>query len=258
MTRIFYFAILLSLLHLSSCAKERISLLQSEINSSFDQISLLVKPRVLIGIKSLLFVPNSSILGGENKIIKAQLRDIYFSTPIDKLEILSDFFYKLLEFLQLSLYTQVHYRFNPDYWIADHLHNISKNPKVANLDKNCNWVLHALKVVNLIKLCRSLPSPTFSNELTFEKIFDGDFTNEAFGLSIQSLRLLLSKKRFLTDEEKTAFKTYLLFYKNYFYKWENWIIKGLNPDLSDLNGSFVRSQPYVIEGIIHSYRINEN
>jgi hypothetical protein len=255
--RIPFFAFLLSLLHLSSCAKERISLLHSEINSSLDQISELVDPKVLVGIKSLLLVPNSSILGNGDKIIKAQLQDIYYSTPMDKLEILSDFFYKLLEFLQFSLFDQIEYRFNPDYWIADHLIKISKNPKVANIEKNCDWVQHALKVLNLIKLCRSLPSPTFNNELTFEKIFDGDFTNEAFGLSIQSLGLLISRKRFLSDEDKMAFKTYLLFYKSYFNNLENWIILGLNPDPSDLNGSFVRSQPYVIEGIIHSYRLNE-
>jgi hypothetical protein len=193
-----------------------------------------------------------------HEALKPQLQNIYDDASWDdKLDNLSEFFSKLLEFLQLSMFSQIAYRYNPDFKIGDHLRLVSRNPKFDNIEHNNNLAIHILKVINLIKLQRSLKSPEFSQRFTFESIISEELTDDGFGYALETIDHILSQKRFPSAEEKNAFKTFLLSYKTYFFNLEKWILEGLNPEPTDLNGCLIRTRPYTIDGIIHGYRLDE-
>jgi hypothetical protein len=247
----------LLLLYFSFTANSsRVDALWDELERSFTDIEHFVDIEIKNSIQMILLEPNTQVALFDEKILKASMQDIYNLT-IDKLDNLSSFFSKLFDFLQLYMYSQVEYKFDPQLRITDHILGYCSDPKVIYVEKSCTWVQRALKIINLARLQRSLCSPEFAGELSFEEIFSGYLTRDGYGLAPECLSEIISKKRYLTGEEKAAFKKYLLFYKSYFINLEKLIMEGLDPDPSDLDGSLMRSQPLAIEGIIHSHRLNE-
>jgi hypothetical protein len=234
---------------------ERIPSIKDNLIVSLEPIQPHLVPSIIPFIKLLLSDPNSQVGDEIDDVLYNQLSYVFVSSTLDfeKLEALSNYFFKLTEYLQLSALTQIDYKFIPQFHIGHHLQNAENDPKFHSIARNCGWVQHTLKALNFIIFRRKLESIKLLEITTFEKIFTGQLIDES--RIVEIFKDLVSKKPVLDAKEKEAFKSILSFYKEYFTKKVDWIFEGMGPNPSDLDGYYCKKVPGTIDDFIRDHHL---
>jgi hypothetical protein len=232
-------------LHLTFGAEN--NLLNSDLRHSVEQVRFLLTRHSYARIECIFADVNSPLASYNDDDLNFQLDHIYNNLGEEELVMLSEFFFKLLLFLQVSSIYQIQNR------LAQF--ESSQDLKFPNLEGHFDWCQHILQIINLTKLKRSIATPKLINELSFEKISHIDLTNPSN--TIKFITDILKMNPNLGVEDKEAFKAFLLYFKNILNKLEEDMIGVLNRTNQDqpFNVSGIFSNPFEIDKIISNHHL---
>ena len=247
----FSIAIAFSLLNLSLGSP--LSLLcKYELEELYAQVKPLLTPDSVDYIDSIL--KDASSLASYDH--QSHLSNIYENfTNVEELEKLSKFFFKSLEYFHISMLEMA------ESYKGFRL--IPRNPqdcdKVVRMDKHFEWAITALPVANFALLRQRLGPSNMTEFLIFEVITFPQM--QQIGFVIEFIKEILDKKLNegldLSDKEREAFKLFLLFLKDFCHLSHNCIVAVLNPPRKDFIRSPLILNPYVIDGVIKSYQLDD-
>ena len=251
----FYIAITYSLLHLSLGSEA------GEVPSSLKWRQVLETPYIeakqLLSSDSLCYI-DSILLNVDSSLScedESHLRDIYDKlVDIEKLNKLSNFFFKMWAYLKTSLSERI--RNHPNFVNFFQSLSVSENDhSLVNLKRHYKWTRSTLFVVNFALLRQKLGNSTLVNKLDFDKISKQDVVT----LMIDFIKSILMKNMIsgmvMSAEEKMAFKSFLLFLQDLLRQTYYCAIVVYKPNPDELVGSEEIIFQYLIDGIIAGYRL---
>ena len=207
----FYIAIVFCFLHVSLGGETTTTTIRLELKDPYVEAMSFLSSDSKIYIHAIIEDVGSSISYDHKK----HLHNIYDITDVGKLEKLSDFFFKLLKYLQFSRYELA--RKNPEILRLNDLKCVSKSdPSLCNVKRHRDWAHTVLLVVNFALLRMRLGNSELanrSNGFTPDDFFPPQLMqfDNAIGFIRKILDKKLDKGDELSVEEKSAFKSFLVF-----------------------------------------------
>ena len=227
------------------------SILRERLNGPYIEAKPLLSNDSVIYINAVLQDINSTVEYDHGM----HLRNIFENfTEENKLLILSNFFFKLYEYLELSLFEQFRKENYPNSRLSD-FKKCSENGS-----RNCKWAHAALLVINfaLVKQ-RVSPGPIVMIVISelIRNLENGPSIDRGVEFTRLIISLVITERGGLRKSDKEAFKSLLLFQKDFIKLSLDCIKKAFKPSLWELIGSQHISLPYKIDGIIDCYQLGE-
>ena len=217
-----------------------------------------------IEVKTLLSEDSvyiESILSDINSTVtydhETHFRNIFENfTDEEKLLKLSNFFFKLCGYFELSLFEQFRKENHPNPRLSD----IKKFSESGS--RNFEWALAALQVINFALLKQRLVPGDLIMKMILELTRNLE-KEPSVDRVIEFTRLILScvmaerGKGELSKSEKYAFRSLLSLQKNLMKQSLDCVQKVFNPERKELVGCPFVSLPHKIDEIIASYQLDE-
>ena len=231
------------------------SILREMLNGPYIEVKSLLSKDSTFYIDSILSDINSTVTYD----YKMHLRNIFEnSTDEEELLKLSNFFFKLYGYLEMTLYEQFRGINLPNFSLPDFYRYSETIPDYLSIGRHYKRAYISLLVVNLALLKQRLGLIKPIKDLIIELI-----TQLEMGASLDSviefskviLNGVIKERKELSEREKEAFKSLLLFQKDLVKQALDCMKRVFKPNPSELVGCPFILYPYLIDGIIDSYQL---
>ena len=236
------------------------STLKEGLRDSFSEVKPLLSKDSIFYIDSILKNVNS----GAHYDSKQHLREIFNnSTDIGKLMALSNFFFNLLKYLEMSLFEGFRKINHPNSSLT-HFNNTPMSPFLRENAEHCGWAQATILIINfaLLKQRLNLNSTGFvmraisSTATNLEGNLPAD---RGVGFTSEILEVLMDDgKRELNIVEKIAFRSLLLFLKNLMKQTLDCMQEVFKPERKEFVGSPFVIYSYYIDGLIKGYQLEDS
>jgi hypothetical protein len=251
--KFFFFSILVLFLDFTHCGEVRLSYLRAGLNGYIKNIKIYLYPGLATCIKSLVSDPNISIRRNDLNLFRSQMRAIFDSKNREVLKNFSEFFFDLLEYLNLTIFFQSGYKADGDGPVDDQLRSFSPSQELENIISSSKIVQGILLVINFTILNNELVSPSIIKQISFEKVTSAEM-NKFHALAFIEDDIL-KPLRILNKEDKAAVKKFLLSLREHAEKSISWISEGINASPDSFIGGYNRSRISKINRLIEDYNL---
>jgi hypothetical protein len=236
------------------------SMLRKELVSRFFGIKADFKKGPSFYIESILKDVNSKA----NYVIRSHLRGIFEKiTDIEELKVLSDFYFKLLKYLEMSLFEQFRKIHHPNSNLT-HFNTLPMSPILQENVRHCEWAHATLLTINfaLLKARLGLITNEWAKTaisravVSIETRIPADRGIE-FTREIIEQMMTTDDKIELNYTEKVAFGLFLLHQKNLLKQTLDCIQQVFKPERKELVGNPYVIYPHSIDGLIYGYQLDE-
>ena len=227
------------------------SAFREKLRDPFIEVKPLLSEDSILYIESILSDINSTVTYDH----EAHFRNIFENfTDEEKLLKLSNFFLKLLGYVELSVYDQ----FCKENYPNSRLHNFESKKCSQSSIKACRWVRSIILVINFTLLKHRLGSTKSINDQIFNISMDSTARADCrVKLTRLLINLVMDEVGELRGCEKEAFRKLLLFQKDFIKLSFACIKEAFKPTPKEIIGISEVRIPYKIDGIIDSYQLSD-
>ena len=234
------------------------SMLRKRLNVPYYEVKPLLSDDSMIYINAVLSDVNSTISYDH----ETHFRDIFENlTDEKKLIKLSNFFFKLCEYLEMTYYEQFRKKNHPNSCLSDFRKRSRTDPDFLSIKEHSNRAHISLVVVNFALLKQRLGPTKLTKELIFKLITQLEMRASLEGQMIDFANVILQgvieESGKLGELEKEAFISFLSFQKDFVKQSLDCIKEAFKPTSSELIGCPFIVISHLIDGIIDSYQLNK-
>jgi hypothetical protein len=217
-----------------TCSVDKFQVEKNELTTLFGQNQGTLPAAMHARISAILLDINSPKYDFSENETHSDLNFIFFQhTDIAVLTSISQLFFKLLEYLSLSMFTQSQDLLKT----PEDMQKIFNNPKIKFLIQNAKWSEYCLLFLKCTILRNKLIGKTLYGKLTFLDIVD------TVKLPIEkllgfTLGIIAEEVHKMGQGEKSHFKEFLLFLKEFLEKRQEFMNRGLKSSLENLSIAF--------------------